>query len=362
MKNCRQHYVLCGLLSTIYLLTACNLDDEQEVPGDPIGPIPAKEFESVPIPTYATVITAYETILAKDPNLLQNEEALSRALFDEVKRLSANEVASNFPNGRVNYLSIADRLSREEWKIVLTNPYKSYFAMKTVNPAAVAAKDSFSCDPGESLKDTKVDAIRHAFWNALLVRETDYDFAETLTTAHESSSDNPAATAMDLHNNKVGRDLAVKYPEATIEQLLEILLQEKFTYIGVGQPIPNGTLGLVYIAGKKKYDIQMTGSLSNPDSGGPWDVTFYFNQCGKTIRGQFIITRGLELQDRRFTGTVDEDGSILLTVSEPYVFENPRGLVACRNMVIDFTGDETILEGSWTSSNCFRGGVVDLAQ
>lgn len=66
-------------------------------------------------------------------------------------------------------------------------------------------------------KDNKANAFRHALWNMLLVRyamvfENDVKqavrWARKLTDWHEDFSPNdPLARTMDLHNNRIGRDL-----------------------------------------------------------------------------------------------------------------------------------------------------------
>lgn len=64
------------------------------------------------------------------------------------------------------------------------------------------------------------DAYRHGYWNALNVRDVGYDIAKGFATAHEDISNEEMDTfydsigfygwqlrSMDLHNNKVGRDV-----------------------------------------------------------------------------------------------------------------------------------------------------------
>ncbi|MBD8489209.1 hypothetical protein IFO69_10675 [Echinicola sp. CAU 1574] len=355
--------LLSIIIMVVFILSfSCSSDDPSPKPisnEDPVGPISGEDFKSVPIPTYDLVIEAYENISNTSPNLLEEEsDQLSIALFEEIKKLS-NKASTN--NDRLLYESLSDKLTEEEWKLVLTNPYKSFLAFLTLKPSFDDSGSSFSCDPNLSLKDTKVDAIRHAYWNALMTQKiSDMTFIEELTNAHESNSDSEDAKLMDLHNNKIGRELALQYPTATADELLTILLQYDFLFVGIGQTIPETYQGLVYIEGKKIFDIKMKGSLSNPDSGGPWDIEFDIYECGNTIRGNFTIIRGAERQDRRFSGTM-VDGLMQLEVSNPLVFENPRGLYACTGMRMNLTGNEKSLEGRWTSSNCYRGGTVLLS-
>ncbi|WP_236252873.1 hypothetical protein [Echinicola sp. 20G] len=361
MKTNDRLLTIANMIALI-LSFACSSDDPSPNPisnGDPVGPISAIDFKSIPIPTYELVLEAYENISIISPDLLVEEsDQLSITLFEEIKQLSNRRSTGN---DRILYESLSDKLTEEEWKLVLTNPYKSFLAFLTLKPSFDDSGSSFSCDPNLSLKDTKVDAIRHAYWNALMtLKISDMTFIEDLTNAHESNSDSEAAKLMDLHNNKIGRELALQYPTATGNELLTILLQYDFLFVDKGQPIPETYQGLVYIEGKKIFDVKMKGSLSNPDSGGPWDIEFDIYECGNTIRGNFTITRGAERQDRRFSGTM-VDGLILLEVSNPLVFENPRGLYACTGMRMNLTGNEKSLEGRWTSSNCYRGGTVLLS-
>ncbi len=195
-----------------------------------------------------------------------------------------------------------------------------------------------------------------------MVRRYGEEFAERLATAHEAESPKDAAnTRMDLHNNKFGRDFAKKYTTATDEELLRMLIDQKFTFVPSDKSIPASTEGLVYILARRPYDVTMTGTVTNPDSGGPWDATFYFSQCGNVIRGQYTITRGAALQKRRFEGTINPDKSVALDISPSYVFENPDHMYECLTMKMTLMGDETALQGTWTSGNCFLGGAVTIS-
>lgn len=74
---------------------------------------------------------------------------------------------------------------------------------------------------------TKNDAYRHAYWNAINTRDFGYGFAKIWADAHESE-DPPAIqleTQMDFWNNEVGRDLAdLDFPDASKEELKAIVL------------------------------------------------------------------------------------------------------------------------------------------
>lgn len=232
-----------------------------------------------------------------------------------------------------------------------------------MDPSAQTAMSSYPCDADVAYEDSKADALRHAYWNALMVRATDADFTTEFTTAHESGSTKPEATKMDLHSNKIGRDLALKYPNATNNQILTLLLEKEFYFLAnANDAIPSGTEALVYFAARRPYDGKFQGSMTNPDSGGPWTATFYFNQCGNVIRGEFTINRAPNSQKRRFSGTISVTGAVNLKISDPYSFENPSGLPFCTGMQANLNGNTNALSGNWSSSNCFLGGVITLSR
>lgn len=71
-------------------------------------------------------------------------------------------------------------------------------------------------------KNGRENAVRHALWNILIVHQSvqrglppqpSLAWAKTITDWHEDFSPNePLAKAMDLHNNRVGRDLIETFP------------------------------------------------------------------------------------------------------------------------------------------------------
>lgn len=72
--------------------------------------------------------------------------------------------------------------------------------------------------------DDQNDAFRHAYWNALMVKEYGAEWAEDYATAHEQLPGNPGPReAMDLYNNEVGRNIAVANPDASAEELADLI-------------------------------------------------------------------------------------------------------------------------------------------
>ncbi|MCC8410654.1 hypothetical protein LJ707_17055 [Mucilaginibacter sp. UR6-1] len=356
MKNLSQKAVLFLLLVLFSCSKKSNVDDPQTLPE---GQVTEAELKSLnPLPTIEEAIAAYDKVTTDDPALKNDEEALGRKLFNYFKYGKATGVANRelAPDG---VAELAKKLTYEEWKVVILSPNKSYKAYKTVVPAGTAAQSNYPCDADAGFEDSKADAIRHAYWNVLMAKNIDSEFAEKMATAHESEAGDEYAKKMDLHNNAVGRRLVKDNPTATTDQLLQVLIQGKFTYLNKGDAIPADNSSLVYFKAKRVYDGTYNGSMTNPDSnGGPWTLALSLNQCGDVIRGQFEITRpNSSMQKRRFTGKL-VGNSITLDVATPYEFENPDGLTPCNNMVIKLNGDATTLSGNWTSSNCSKGGEL----
>ena len=64
------------------------------------------------------------------------------------------------------------------------------------------------------------DAVRHTYWSAKLSLEMGNDVSITWTNAHEYGSPCANETNMDLHNNRIGREIAnqVRAGTTTVEQ------------------------------------------------------------------------------------------------------------------------------------------------
>ncbi|WP_280382373.1 DUF6973 domain-containing protein [Nocardia wallacei] len=86
-----------------------------------------------------------------------------------------------------------------------------------------AAEEQFPA----STADGQGDAFRHAYWNALMTQKYGEDWTETFTTAHEKTGGNtPQREAMDLYNNQVGRNVALANPDASPEELQQLIKTE----------------------------------------------------------------------------------------------------------------------------------------
>ncbi|SHG23761.1 DUF6973 domain-containing protein [Streptoalloteichus hindustanus] len=79
---------------------------------------------------------------------------------------------------------------------------------------------------GKGLTDGHADAFRHAYWNALMTQRYGEQWAREFATAHERNpSSHHTPVAMDLRNNEVGREIARAHPDASPEELANLVEQ-----------------------------------------------------------------------------------------------------------------------------------------
>ncbi|PKA98336.1 hypothetical protein B0O79_2022 [Flavobacteriaceae bacterium MAR_2009_75] len=353
MKNLKIIFLL-----PFVVLTSCSKDSQGNTEKNgPVGLISEEEFDTSTPPTYAAFNLAYEKVVNANSDLLNSEDELSREIFDEIKANGSSSQLSS--TNSETFFNLTSSMTKAEWRVVLENPSAAFKIIPSVGTSYTNAVTYFPCDEDVSFSGAKADALKHAIWNALMVKNSNTEFAEKMSTARETATDNKDFKAMNLHNNAFGIELGSKFPEATEEQLLVLLLEQNYTLVKGSSEISDKLNGLVFLKGEREYDAVMVGSFGNPDSGGPWDMKINFSHCWNTVRGRFTIIRGEALQERRFSGILSND-KMTLDVSDPYIFENPEGLRACVNIIMSLEGDTNGLSGSWTSTNCYLGGEVEL--
>lgn len=72
------------------------------------------------------------------------------------------------------------------------------------------------------------DALRHSLFNALNTQTAGEDIAKKLGDAYEEDQPNQPEQEkiMDLYNNKVGRELAKEFPDASSKELSTKLIEK----------------------------------------------------------------------------------------------------------------------------------------
>ena len=113
---------------------------------------------------------------------------------------------------------------------------------------------------GENVpNDGHADAFRHALWSALMTQEFGENFAERYGTAHETVPGNEAdREAMDLYNNEVGRRIASENPDASLDELSQL----------IQDAIDNGEMVIIDSDGELDWsdnvEVGNTGTADDP--------------------------------------------------------------------------------------------------
>lgn len=99
-----------------------------------------------------------------------------------------------------------DKLNRAEKILCTLSPSQCVAVIYHAHYASEWAR-SETPELGTAEGDNKRDALRHTMWQARMTKYLGAGTAEMWGNAHETSSTSAAATAMDQHNNAVGRDI-----------------------------------------------------------------------------------------------------------------------------------------------------------
>jgi hypothetical protein len=90
--------------------------------------------------------------------------------------------------------------------MILSDPSGSFRALEIGDRAERTAEAEY---PGRSISDNEGDAFKHALWSYEMTLRHGPDWAKKFTDAHERNPSPDRFRVMDLHNNQVGRALAL---------------------------------------------------------------------------------------------------------------------------------------------------------
>ncbi|RKQ88542.1 DUF6973 domain-containing protein [Brockia lithotrophica] len=145
----------------------------------------------------------------------ENPEANYQDFFRYIDRTSRKNPGDVVAQG---YYDIYKGLTDAEKQLFWENPWKAYKAYLAARDAIGETTRRF----GYSGHNDCTDAFRHAYWNALMVKRIDLDWAIRWATAHEQNPNQPEIEKqMDLYNNAKGREIAVNNPSASEPQLAD---------------------------------------------------------------------------------------------------------------------------------------------
>lgn len=158
------------------------------------------------------------------------------------------------PHGLTKYPPFVGPTVTETEKELLEGLGVGLFEFKDIADSAFAAADERF--PSADKNDDHNDAFRHAYWNALMTSRYGVDWAEQYGTAHEAIPGNPGdREAMDLYNNEVGRRIATEHPDASPEELADL----------VEQAVRDGEMVVI----DKNGDLRFTDQITPGETGEP---------------------------------------------------------------------------------------------
>ncbi|MBF6231827.1 hypothetical protein IU468_28320 [Nocardia farcinica] len=172
------------------------------------------------------------TVLPTDPKLAE--------ILADYQTSPSEDGAQLWPSGslldsiRLIDPSFQPTLMTEEEVLLLTARAAQPDGIKEVydffqirSEAEEAAKAAYPGEDNPALADGHGDAYRHMYWNALMTQRYGEEWTAQFGTAHEGIGANaPAREAMDLYNNELGRQIAVDNPDASPEELAQIVQQK----------------------------------------------------------------------------------------------------------------------------------------
>jgi hypothetical protein len=113
-------------------------------------------------------------------------------------------------------------MNKEEQRLCWEAPGECVDVYYAAKEALNRSRNQAIADGFTSIADNKYDAIRHAFWNAIMIRVLPFGRAETWATAHEYGIPMNGSKCMDLKNNEVGRTVGRQNLSKSYDELWEL--------------------------------------------------------------------------------------------------------------------------------------------
>ena len=129
------------------------------------------------------------------------------------------------PDGRTIRIRGVE-LTLKEFLLLTIHPFAAR-KIEANRPIASEASRKFSNQflEGEGNHNGPADAFRHALFSAMNARDVGERKAKRFGDAHEAKKDQPdVERRMDLYNNEVGRRIGAENPDATDQELSDLVL------------------------------------------------------------------------------------------------------------------------------------------
>lgn len=149
-------------------------------------------------------------------------------------------------NPRIDYYGT--RITQREAQLLDELDIFQRLQANNIKNGALSRAERFLTDlglPSNEIHNGIGDAFRHAYWSALMTRAFGEEWTRNFTTAHEMNPENDPTKFkeefMDLHNNALGIRIARENPNASPDQLAQLIAQALKKGEGVYIIQPDGT-------------------------------------------------------------------------------------------------------------------------
>ena len=148
--------------------------------------------------------------------------------YDGGGNVSSGFYSSAYQDPYAGFKAKWDRLSDDEKNLALGDPVSANLIRLNSETALSSTIQRWGNNTTgrNSMSNGNGDAYRHALFNALNVRSVGPIITERFGNAHENFSGNPALErAMDLNNNRVGREISAANPDVPLSALEALIFR-----------------------------------------------------------------------------------------------------------------------------------------
>ena len=271
-------------------------------PDENAQPVTRAEVDSLPPQSFNTVSQSFNAVLERNPSLINDNVRLGRAVLNEIKKTTVVAASSRQeePVRNIAFLFGASMIQYNELYAILEQANAWGAGLLA---AATAPESSLAAVPCQSAKadGTRQNAIQHAYWNALFAKRIRFlDIVKTpqeaaflakqytdLWEERNTGAPGPRSKAMDYNNNAIGRDVYVRNPTTSDEELLNAIASIGF--VAADGSLPSGNGKLVYLRGTDGCGdlpkIRIRVLDSGPDLDDVFQVSWDNESLGATPKG-----------------------------------------------------------------------------
>lgn len=310
--------------------------------------ISTAEFLLVDPPSLSELLAVLRFITQATVNLSDDPDRFARELFEGVRDAVAG--SDPVPGSNIDELFelAVDQLTRESWRLVLSDPVRGVVAAEVFEDALRSALQNYSCDAHGSHTGAKTEAFFQVLWLILIRQLSSDDFVNEFAR-NQSEGLTVAAGEMLRSNGRLALQLFDQFPTAIFEDFVQLLLTSPFQLIS-GSGAANA---ISYVSDKQALDGRFLGTVERR-LGGDENVVLHVNRCNEDVRAQVRIVDGNGNIDAqwRLTGTANAAGDVVLqSVNRLERFFISTTTTLCGNLTLTLSNPTNVLDGQWDASS-----------